>query len=70
MADRDTTAGVLPRLDRVIPAGTDIVVLNIGEPIASGDRAGDGVVPKVATLPTSRQRIDFRERKLAKTDDL
>jgi acyl-CoA thioesterase I len=30
--DGDTTAGVLARLDRAAPSGTDIVVLNIGDP--------------------------------------
>ena len=30
--DGDTTAGVLARLDRAAPPGTDIVVLNIGDP--------------------------------------
>ena len=29
--DGDTTAGVLARLDRAVPPGTDIVVLNIGD---------------------------------------
>jgi len=30
--DGDTTAGVSERLDRSVPPGTDIVVLNIGDP--------------------------------------
>jgi len=30
--DGDTTAGVLARLDRAVPPGSDIVVLNIGDP--------------------------------------
>ena len=30
--DGDTTAGVLARLDHAVPPGTDIVVLNIGDP--------------------------------------
>ena len=29
--DGDTTAGVLARLDRAVPPGTDIVILNIGD---------------------------------------
>ena len=29
--DGDTTAGVLARLDRAVPPGTDIVVMNIGD---------------------------------------